>query len=319
MLIKEITENQVRNYEEEKNILINFSNSLKPYISLKGIQKKLEQNGFNGVYILDSNLFHLIEKNLNVTGMYFHDEKIIIIDKESYIKDKSIGIHEMGYAFLDGKNYKEIIFDDNSIIYGIGLEEGAMAILQSNLNLKNMDKCNNNIYPLQTRIFKQLNILYKYSNFKEYENLLVHLFKEPKTFIPLIKNMYEDIYMSKLPNLNAELVTKSAFYMISGTDALLENNDNELYNFLSYINSIYLNIADEKIRNENKSDIFMKPNSLQKTVIEKYLYAIFNSDMAYLKRLSSNLDIALSEVLERLDCFDVENLKDNKCKILLPR
>ena len=293
MLIEEV-KNKKRNYSEERDILMNFAKILKPYVSLKNIQSKLEQNGFNGVYILGSDIFHTIDEKKNTAGIYIPEEKIIIIDKESYSKDKSIGIHEMGHAFLNGENSKEIIIDHNSVLYGNGLEEGAMVILQGSTNLKNIDECNNNIYPLHTAIFHQLNTLYKYSNVRKYENLLIHLFNEPKSFIPLIKDIYEDIFMSRF-----------------------SKSDNELYTFLNYVNSIYLKLLDDKVKTEEKNNkFFINSNYLERTKEEKYLFAIFDCDNAYFNRLISYLNSLLLEISRRLENFDNDNVKS---KVLLPR
>ena len=316
MLIEEV-KNKKRNYSEERDILMNFAKILKPYVSLKNIQSKLEQNGFNGVYILGSDIFHTIDEKKNTAGIYIPEEKIIIIDKESYSKDKSIGIHEMGHAFLNGENSKEIIIDHNSVLYGNGLEEGAMAIIQDSTNLKNIDECNNNIYPLHTTIFHQLNTLYKYSNVRKYENLLIHLFNEPKSFIPLIKDIYEDIFMSRFSKSDNELAIRSAFLMMSGTDALVEYSDIELYTFLNYVNSIYLKLLDDKVKTEEKNNkFFINSNYLEKTKEEKYLFAIFDCDNAYFNRLISYLNSLLLEISRRLENFDNDNVKS---KVLLPR
>lgn len=69
MLIEEV-KNKKRNYSEERDILMNFAKILKPYVSLKNIQSKLEQNGFNGVYILGSDIFHTIDEKKNTAGIY---------------------------------------------------------------------------------------------------------------------------------------------------------------------------------------------------------------------------------------------------------
>lgn len=315
MLIEEVLEIQKRNYILEKEILSKFSEVLKPYISLKNIQDKLEQTGFNGVYMLDSDLFRSITQNVDTLGLYTSKEKVIIIDKECYNRDKGIGIHEMGHAFLDNDSNKEIIIDDHHMIYGKGLGEGAMAILGTNLNIKKLDKIDYKLYPEQSMIFKQLNVLYNYSNIKEYENLLIHLFMKPKKFLSLIKDIYEDIYLNKLPSFDVNLAVKSAFAMVSSTDALLENNDDQLSIFLSYVNSLYLNIVNKNEEIENK--LFLTSKAFEKTSEEKIISAIFNSDISYMKRLELYLDILLSEISKRLEKFD-NNVKNEKSKILLP-
>ena len=320
MSIKDIIENQTRNYAEEKNILLQFSNVLKPYISLETIERRLEINGFNGVYILDKDLFELLYQSPNTVGLYSHEDKVIVMNQENYNMDRRIGIHEMGHAFLDSENERKIMIDEISILYGKGLEEGAMAILQSNPSMQNIHNINPQCYQFQSILFQQLNVLYKYSNISEYENLLVHLFMNPKTFLPVIRDVYENIYVSRLSTFKINLAAKSAFAMVTGTDALIDCADKQLYDFLNYMNSLYLNVADEKIRNGEKSnELFITSKDFAKTREELLLFGIFNSDIGYMERQELNLDTVLLLINERLETFDNKKINDGRSKIMLPR
>lgn len=317
MLIENVVKKNNRDYEEEKNILLEFSQILKPYISLESIQKKLETNGFKGVYILNDHLFKMVSSSENTLGIYSGENKAIILNRKDYIKNKSIGIHEMGHAYLDGSSSKEITLDDSIIIYGNGLEEAAMAIFQCNLDIKNINKQFCNIYPYPSILFKQLDILYKNSNCQKYDNLLIHLFMEPETLIPLIRNIYEDIYTRKMSCLDEELITKSAFYMISGIDTLVGYNDKLLYSLLCCMNSIYLNFINTDVEKKEYNEIFFNLNDFRKTKEEILLFKIFNSDINYMKRLELNLKNILSSMTERLEKFD--NEENSKTKIIMPR
>ena len=67
MLIEQIVKKQNRNYDVEKESLLGFSKFLNPYISIEDIQKRLEENGFKGVYMTDE--FDSIEGKSNVLGI----------------------------------------------------------------------------------------------------------------------------------------------------------------------------------------------------------------------------------------------------------
>lgn len=320
MQVEEIIKSQTRDYSEEKSIIEQFSSILKPYISLEKIKKRLEINGFNGVYILDKNLYNSIDRTQNTVGLYCHEEKVIIINKESYYLDKSIGIHEIGHAFLESENERKIEIDGVPILYGKGLEEGAMAILQSNKSIRNIQNINPSIYPFQSILFQQLNVLYKYSDVDGYENLLVHLFMNPKTFLSTIRDIYENIYINKLSQSNINLASKSAFAMVTGTDVLIDCSNPELYNWLNYINSLYLNVSDEQIRNGKKNDkLFLTSKDFAKTREEILFSAIFNLDIGYLERQTQNLNSALILINEILENIGNEKENNGRSKIILPR
>lgn len=82
MLIENVVKKNNRDYEEEKNILLEFSQILKPYISLESIQKKLETNGFKGVYILNDHLFKMVSSSENTLGIYSGENKAIILNRK---------------------------------------------------------------------------------------------------------------------------------------------------------------------------------------------------------------------------------------------
>lgn len=318
MLVEQIVEKQRRNYNVERESLLNLSKFLNPYISLEDILKRLKENGFKGVYTIDE--FDSVEEQPNVLGIYSNNDKAIVLKKEEYDKDKTIGIHEMGHAFLNGRNIKNIILDNRSIDYGYGLEEGAMAFLQYSSSIKDINGINSKFYQFQCNLFKQLNILYSYSKSKKYENLLIHLFMEPETFIPLISNIYEDIYTEKFKNPEKSLVIKAAFNLIAGTDALIEYNDTDLYVLLSYINTIYLYMANTNAENENSyKNIFINFDDIKMRKEEIIFLKIFNSDINYMKRLETQLKAVLCVISNLLDSFDNKKTNDVNNKILSKR
>lgn len=318
MLVEQVVKKQKRNYNVENETLLSLSKFLNPYISLEDIKKRLKENNFNGVYIIDE--FDSIEEEPNVLGVYSDNDKAIVLKKEEYYKDKTIGIHEMGHAFLNGRNIKNIIFDNKLIGYGYGLEEGAMAFLQYSSSIKDINEVNSKVYTFQCNLFKQLSVLYSYSKSKKYENLLIHLFMEPETFIPLISNIYEDIYTEKFKNSENSLSIKSAFNLIAGTDALLEYNDTDLYLLLSYINTIYLYMANKNAVNENSyKKIFINFDDIKMREEEIILLKIFNSDINYMKRLEIQLKATLCVISNLLDNFDNKKTNDANNKTLSKR
>lgn len=315
MLVEQVVKKQKRNYNVEKESLLNLAKFLNPYISLEDIKKRLKKNGFKGVYIVDE--FDSVETQPNVLGIYSDNDKAIVLKREEYNKDKTIGTHEMGHAFLNGRNIKNIIFDNRLIGYGYGLEEGAMAFLQYSSSIKDINEVNSKVYAFQCNLFKQLSVLYSYSKSKKYENLLIHLFMEPETFIPLISNIYEDIYTEKFKNSENSLSIKSAFNLIAGTDALLEYNDTDLYLLLSYINTIYLYMANKNAVNENSyKKIFINFDDIKMREEEIILLKIFNSDINYMKRLEIQLKATLCVISNLLDNFDNKKTNDVNNKIL---
>lgn len=317
MEIKEVVKDCERNYREEKNIIEDFAGVVKPCISLKEIKKRLDDNGFNGVYILSKEKFALVNNSANTIGFYNQEGKVIVINESHYAFNKKSGVHEMGHAFLDGRNEREI--SELSASYGVGLEEGAMSILEVTSNVEELNKRNCTAYPLQARFFHQLNTLYGYSNCKEYKNLLIHLLKEPEKFIPLIRDVYEDIFKEQYPEFKHLLSDRSALAMISGTDALIPHSNEKLNVYLNCLNSLYLNVADEDIRSEKFSDyMFMNAKHFIRTNEEKLFSQIFGNDKIYFERQQAHLEVLLDMINQELEALPI---KENsfKNKVLVKR
>ena len=315
MELNEIITDFERDYVEEKKIIEDFSRVLSPCISLDEIKKRLEINGFKGVYILSKENFALVNKSANSIGMY--KDKTIILNQSHYSYYKRSGIHEMGHAFLDGRNEREI--PELSASYGVSLEEGAMSILEVSSNISDINRRSCTAYPLQARIFHQLNTLYGYSKSKEYSNLLIHLFKEPERFIPLVRDIYEDIYKEQLPEFNPILSDRSALAMVSGTDALISYPNDNINSYLNYLNALYLNVADENVRCGNYSDyMFINVNQFLRTNEEKLYQQIFGNDKIYLKNQQAHLEVLLDMINQELETLPI---KENsfKNKVLVKR
>lgn len=325
MDILEIKDSFKRNYAEEKEILTNFSNVLKSYISHGEITKTLEDNEFNGVYILNDSEYKEVGRN-NSVGFYSIDSRIIVLNAEHYYNNKKIGIHEIGHAFLNGRNRSVINIDNHDIIYGVGLEEGAMSLLMCTNDIKNIFKGDTNVYVQESKIFHQLNTLYGYSNVKEYPNLLIHMLKEPESFITLIRNIYVDIYKSKYENVSSYLLDRSAYDVLVGTDIITEEdrkNCNSIIVAVNFINRLYLSLADENVRDGYlENPYFIKTNSFNKTPEEIFLSILFDSVFSYAERMERKLEALLDFVhmqFETIGDKEYEEKDALKCKTLLLR
>jgi len=306
MEVKEIIEMEKRDYVEEKRILTKFSQILKSYISEDNIKRTLNNNGFNGVYLSDSKLFSLYNGE-EASGIYDEEEKVIILNKEEYFNDKKMGIHEMCHAYLDGKMEKSIKFNEDKMTYGKGLEEGAATLLSCTSNVKNISKLNPFVYAYQSRLFQQLDVLYKYSDLKNYDNLLIHLLREPKNFIPLIGDIYENIYKTNYPDCDNFTILRSAFVMVAGTDLLTDCDDVSIYSLLNCINSIYLNVADPKMRrNEKIHPWFVNDKQLKQTSEDIFLEKLFGVNDGYYNRQLTNLNSSIVLLNEKFEQYDYE-------------
>lgn len=300
-----------RDRNVEKEILAGFSNILRNHFTREEIEKTLLENGFNGVYLLDEEQIESLNDLLDeddkqiilselrdLFGTYYLNEKIIIMNKNEYLNNKEIGIHEMGHAFLDSRNEAIIQINSSKIRYGIGLEEGAVTSLMVTDDIEDISNYSPNVYPDQTIFFQQLNALYQYTTLKKYPNLLIHMFKEPEKFMVLVREIYTDIYEQNYETMDNSVITKSAFDIVVGTDMLTTDNSLSLEGFklMHAINTIYLHMADKDIRNKNKRNtLFKNFKELEKTNEEILLGKIFGDDGGYMERLSNLLeDLVLS-------------------------
>lgn len=307
MEIGDLIKQNFRNYEEEKKVLENFKFLFKGIISSKHIDNTLKDNGFNGMYIVNNDIFSQLTSNKNTMGFYNLEHQIIILNEVFYKRYEFIGLHELGHAYLNGRILKELNIDNEKISYGYGIEEGAVSLLMSLNNIKDLDKCNSMFYKCQSKFFQQINVLYKHSDVRSYENLLIHLFKEPTTFISLI----EDIYVSLIKHkFDSYYGTRSAYYLIEIADLLTNlGQESNLYNFISNINSLYLAVSDDDIKiGKKENSLFSISNCFRMTMEEKLFYALFHTDRSYYERQIFYLEQLLFEIQEYLE----DNIDDKK-------
>lgn len=316
MELYEVLKKEDRKYSLEKEILNDFYQILKTDFTLKEIEDTLEQNKFDGVYVLDEDRFSLVKDDIHTLGFYSKRDRVIVLRDKLYKPE--IGVHEFGHAFLNFKSSKELKIDKNICIYGQGLEEGAMTTLMCSSNIRNIDNTIPNLYSLQVKLFKELMVLYGYSNINEYPNLLIHMLKRPEEFLTLIKNIYYNILKENYSETDELIAMRSALQMIQCTDIVTNKKLKGLNDFskiLLSINCAYLIVADENIRSGRKQNIlFPIPNNLisgPETDEERLLYFIFNNEYYKIHRTVNYIDQILMFAQSTLEDYTL-NSDDKK-------
>lgn len=320
MEIKEIIESKKRLYELEKEMILDFSNSVKSQFDLKQVKDTLDSNGFSGVYVLsDSEYLDFTQKD-NSAGRYNTEEKVIVLP-ESSCNNKNTRIHEIGHAFLGSRNTSSIVFDERPLFYGLGLEEGAVTLLANTSNIEDISQINYQTYPKQSLLFQQLNELYKNSDLRKYSNILIHLFKEPKDFNNLIREIYDNIFKSEYGEFDSYMSMKSAFSLIQGTDLLTIRSElcGDMFNNLKLLNLLYFYIADKDIRRgKTNNEVFVPFEPFNFTSEEKLLSLLFGTDPMYILKMVQKLDILLDMFQDEFELIGrVE--EDERKLIHLPR
>lgn len=314
-----ILSKKTRDYEVENYGIKLFAKHVKKCLSEEEIRNTLSDNGFNGIYMLSEDEFHML-KDESVSAYYEPDSKVIIVNSEHYKKHPDIIAHELLHAYLNCKSSSSINVDESVISYGYGLEEGCCMIIQKASNINNIDNCVANAYHYQTHLVKQLNELYKYSYDKKYPNLIHHLLKEPDDFLPAIARIYESILDKLGLGINVRnMALRSAFAIVTSSDSMVEDKKYDFYTMHAVnnsINTVYLYLANAKIRNgEENNDLFSNYKEALRTNEETLLYRIFGNDANYFERqvkVISRLLIVQQEEIEKYSETSEMGIKSKK-------
>lgn len=319
MEIKELIENIDRNYKVEKNVINEIGNVLSPFINEKDIKKVLEDNGFNGIYIIPEHLYNKVTDNMNADGFYSVIFKTIIIKEKQYFKNKEIVKHELCHAYLDNKIVRKLYLEGTVNFYGSGIEEGIASVFQSVNSYKNIGSVKPQAYNLQASLFQQLNHLYNYTSFNEYPNLLIHLLKEPEYFLTLIKDIYYEILQKNIGEFDKNLPGRSALRLITGADLYIEKKpDRLLYDFIHSMNSLYLTIADEDfLRGESANNLFKISPRFICSAEKLLIYKIFGSMNKIREEQLSNLNFLHFTIDHLLSQVENSNIVEPKVKTLI--
>lgn len=278
-------------------------------------------NKYNGLYLFEPEKFYATEDKDYVSGFYNHNSRVIILNKEDFNKWNDIAVHEFVHAYLNRRNQKRVKMYGIEADYGMGLEEGAASIIQKVDSIKDIDNCEVVSYVAQSFILKQLNILYEYSDYRKYPNLIHHLLQEPKDFLHTIAGTYESIFIKAFGN-NSETLDLSfrcAYLNVSITDVMTDDKFIDHSNFCSLAsacNSICLALADEDTRDSRiKDESFPQLSKVIKTPEERLLSYIFDNEGTYFEGKKEILKKILILCLEEIEKIKTSSKEDYNSKI----
>lgn len=310
---KSILEGKVRNIDIEEYAIDMIVKKTGGYISHDEIKETLRNNGFDGVYVVTPQEFHEVEDDPYAVGLYSHDCRVVLLDGEAYAKQPDIAIHEVIHAYLGRRGCSLVEVDNSKVNYGYGLEEGFAALMQKCDDINDIDNCNVNSYPYQAIIFKQLNVLYQYSDCKKYPSLLHLMLKEPESFLHTLSQIYASILRKFVVNYDFISMTsmKTAFAAVSSSDAMVSSDgcqSVEMTKIISSFNTIYLALASKNFRDGvEQHKLFPDLHMIAKTAEERLLGTIFNDESNYILKQLSNLNLVMilhTEEMERLNKED---------------
>lgn len=321
MVDQDILKKYSRDLEVEQYAKDELLKKTAGFINAQDINRVMRLNKYNGLYLFEPEDFRSTEDKDYVSGFYNHNSRVIILNKEDFNKWNDIAVHEFVHAYLNRRNQKRVNICGVQADYGMGLEEGAASIIQKVDSIKDIDNCDVDSYIGQSFIFKQLNILYQYSNYKKYPNLMHHLLQEPKNFLRAIAGIYESIFIKVFGN-NSETLDLSfrcAYLNVSITDVITDDefidHGNFCY-FASTCNSICLALADEAVRDDRvKNELFPQLSKVIKTPEERLLTHIFDNEGSYFEGKKEMLKKILILCLEEIEKIKTDNKEDYTCKI----
>lgn len=321
MIDEKILKKYTRNLDVEQYAFDEFAKKTSSNIGRSEIANTIRKNRYNGLYLFEPEDFYEIERNTSVSGIYNNEHRVIILNKEDFEFENDIAIHELVHAYLNRRSQAIIKIDDKVVEYGVGLEEGIASLIQKTNCIDDIDDCVVSAYPCQACLFKQLNVLYQYSDYKKHSNLMCHLLKEPNDFLHAISGIYKSVFR-KIFGDHKEILNLSlrcAYVIVSATDVITDNDDvnhRYFYQIASICNSICLAFADPNIRNgRTENALFPQLSKVIKSSEEKLMSAIFNDESAYFNGKTETLMKMLMLCLEELEKVENDiNLSENKIK-----
>ena len=207
-------------------------------VTHKQMEIILQKNRFEGLFIVDSAIF---EDNFGekIEGVYL--DKYVFIS-EKYRDKYDVVCHEMVHALI-GNKIKPLGGLEETTSIAKGLEEGIASVVSRGIDKKDTSHQYDRI------LVKQLNKLYKYCDNKKYSNLVVHAILEPKTIVPLVRDIYLDILKKIMGNTKEthDLAYKSAYNFLVISDELKENKDHNMLILMSKINFLYYALSDRNV------------------------------------------------------------------------
>lgn len=317
-VIKQILHKYKRDVNVERYALEQFSKRTKNCISYEEINNTLKDNKYNGIYLVSSFDFKLIEPQYTILGLYNYDYRTIFLNVGEYNKHQDISVHELTHAYLNGHSREVLPNEKIEYSSGAGLEEGIASIIQVVSDIDDIDNCDVCAYEFNSHLFKQLNVLYNYSNYKKYPNLLHHVLKEPNDFLLTVTLIYESILSKHIVDNNCvrDISVKSSTVLIKVCDILIEENAKTamFYQLMNSLNTIYLALADRQMRNMGViNNLFPRLKGLSKNCGMKLSNSVVDNDTQYIKKLIemiNNLLTSYTEMINNLNTnIKVKNMR----------
>lgn len=323
--MKEVIKDKKRNTNIEKYAINELIKRTDGFIDPSLIKERITKSLYNGVYLVSSEEIIKLNDSKHTKGMYVDDLGLILIDEQWFNRVNDVAVHEIVHAYLNSESKIEILINDKKIGYGMGLEEGAASLVQKVGSISNIDDCQVDSYRYQSHLFKQLNVLYQYSNSKKYKNLLQQLLAEPNQFLSCVFNIYNDILSNtSIERKEAiELSYKCACAIVSATDTMLEKTDmdyNLIFNIITNINAIYLSLADKSIRDEaSNHPLFPSIKDSYISKEERLLSRLFGLEIldGYFNRQKHLLDTLLTMYIYEMDQLEIDTVDYGVSKIKL--
>lgn len=289
----EILEKYERRRDIEDDTINRLSEKFKDLISEEELISRIKGNGFSGLYILNDDDYDEAldeisveeqkKEGKDILGFYNSEKNVIILKDSAFEIDNTIVEHEFMHAYF-GKNLRAVFeYNGTLISYGIGYEEAIASIVQSCTDLDNIENIVSCYYMYPVRVFKQLDILYRYLGNNKYKNLLYLAVKEPENFMNTVLNIYSDIMerVKENSSLNKQDIDTISYKTALDITTCIDDFDFVFYEqpiFTEELNSLYFSLLLGFNYDKKYEENFSKLEKFTaKTEEELLLSAIFGS------------------------------------------